>query len=876
MRDDEGDIVMKRGSMHTLEGHEYLPYFVVQRGDKDTKRFEVYDAASGARMLTDALTKQEAIDSTVFLLIDEDKRQAWILKRETVREIEQEQIDEYNNDHDVETEGFESFSREDIAGVSGTAKFSVYDDIRTKLIAAGISRHEIAFIHDYSTPIAKEKLFKAVNAGDIRFLLGSTPKLGAGTNVQKRLVGLHHIDAPWRPSDLEQREGRIVRRGNELYARDPENFEVFIGRYATSQTYDTRRWQILEHKARGIEQLRNYDGTINEIDDIDGEASNAADMKAAASGDPLILEETRLRNTVRRLEQLQASHADEVLLMSRKARDKQEYAERSGPRYLAKLIKLMDIIHSHPLDKTGYSPISVEGKVFSHKESAQEGIAHIFNQLRHHALLDATIQYRGIEFTVDRHTGWIGVNSETGELCTYGDLDPFSSSGFIQRLANYVNRLPGLVDETKARIAQAAIDAESMREQTKQDFQQADELEATRESYKLVQRSLLVKGPDVPKEQKPAVSQGIERQQALLVKLGFAAELKEFFNDGIDYQLNDAEARLPEIAVPVRMDAGINNYGLPSVNTSSQERSMNKKLYHEVIAEKLIEQIKQGTAPWQRPWQPGEPGAFTPMNPTTGKRYRGINAIQLMSEGRTDQRWMTYKQAEAVGGQVRQGEKGTPIQYWKFAEEQPLTDEFGKPRFNEQGEKLTLSVKLERPRVFYATVFNAEQIEGLSPLQPRKEQEWSAIDRAEHILQASGAVIKHSEHDKAFYRPATDSIHLPDKNQFQSADYYYATALHELGHWTGHSSRLDRDLIHPFGSEGYSKEELRAEIASMLLGDELGIGHDPAQHVAYVASWVSVLQNDPLDIFRAAADAEKIQGYVLGLEQQYLQDQSIQ
>jgi hypothetical protein len=168
-----------------------------------------------------------------------------------------------------------------------------------------VPAREVAFIHDYSTPAAKDKLFKAVNSGEVRFTLGSTPKMGAGTNVQRLLVGLHHIDAPWRPSDLEQREGRIIRRGNYLYGRDPEHFEVFIGRYATEQTYDTRRWQILEHKARGIEQLRNYDGTLNEIDDIEGEAANSADMKAAASGDPLILEETKLRNSVRRLEQLQ-------------------------------------------------------------------------------------------------------------------------------------------------------------------------------------------------------------------------------------------------------------------------------------------------------------------------------------------------------------------------------------------------------------------------------------------------------------------------------------------------------------------------------------------------------------------------------------------
>lgn len=299
-----------------------------------------------------------------------------------------------------------------------------------------------------------------------------------------------------------------------------------------------------------------------------------------------------------------------------------------------------------------------------------------------------------------------------------------------------------------------------------------------------------------------------------------------------------------------------------------------KKPFHETVAEKLIEQLKEGTAPWQKPWQPGEPGAFMPTNPTTGKRYKGINAIQLMSQGHSDQRWMTYKQAAAVGAQVNKGEKGTPIQYWKFSDEQTKADEAGRPVLDAKGEPVKVSVKLERPRVFFATVFNAEQIDGLPPIQPRQEQEWNAVDRAEQILQASGAVIRHGEQNRAFYRPATDSIHLPDKGQFPSADNYYATALHELGHWTGHESRLDRDLVHPFGSEGYAKEELRAEIASMILGDELGIGHDPEQHAAYVGSWIKALQDDPLEIFRAAADAEKIQNYVLGLEQKQVQEQT--
>lgn len=120
-----------------------------------------------------------------------------------------------------------------------------------------------------------------------------------------------------------------------------------------------------------------------------------------------------------------------------------------------------------------------------------------------------------------------------------------------------------------------------------------------------------------------------------------------------------------------------------------------------------------------------------------------------------------------------------------------------------------------------------------------------------------------------------DSITMPERGQFPSADNYYATALHELGHWTGHPSRLDRDLSNPFGSEGYAKEELRAEISSMILGNELGIGHDPGQHVAYVGSWIKVLQEDPLEIFRAAADAEKIQAFVLAFEQQQVQDHQV-
>lgn len=300
-----------------------------------------------------------------------------------------------------------------------------------------------------------------------------------------------------------------------------------------------------------------------------------------------------------------------------------------------------------------------------------------------------------------------------------------------------------------------------------------------------------------------------------------------------------------------------------------------KKPFHEVVAENLIAQLKEGTAPWQKPWNPGAPGATMPMNPTTGKRYRGINAIHLMAQGHGDQRWMTYKQATAADAQVRKGERGTLVQYWKFTEERLKKNEDGTIVIGKDDQPVKEIVQLERPKVFNAVVFNAEQIDGLPPLTVSKEKSWNSIERAEDILNSSGATIRHDQVDRAFYRMSTDSIHLPQKEAFPAADQYYATALHELGHWTGHTSRLDRDLAHPFGSEGYAKEELRAEIASMIMGDELGIGHDPSQHVAYVKSWIKALQDDPLEIFRAAADAEKIQGYVLGLEQQRTQEQPV-
>ncbi|CND38484.1 conjugal transfer protein TraC [Salmonella enterica subsp. enterica serovar Dublin] len=296
-----------------------------------------------------------------------------------------------------------------------------------------------------------------------------------------------------------------------------------------------------------------------------------------------------------------------------------------------------------------------------------------------------------------------------------------------------------------------------------------------------------------------------------------------------------------------------------------------KKPFYEEIADRLIKQLEEGTAPWQKPWEPGS--SRMPHNPVSGTRYKGANALWLAMQQRTDPRWMTYKQAQSVNAQVQKGEKGTLVQYWKFTDTIPKLDDKGKPVLDDNGKKKMITVKLDRPKVFSAVVFNAEQIQGLPPLEVKATKpDWERHERAENILQSMSVPIKHDQADGAFYRPSTDSIHLPERSQFPSADNYYATALHEAGHSTGHKSRLDRDLTGRFGSESYAKEELRAEIASLMIGDELQIGHDPGQHAAYVKSWVKVLKDDPKEILRAAKDAEAISSYLLSHEKEKAQE----
>lgn len=286
-----------------------------------------------------------------------------------------------------------------------------------------------------------------------------------------------------------------------------------------------------------------------------------------------------------------------------------------------------------------------------------------------------------------------------------------------------------------------------------------------------------------------------------------------------------------------------------------------KKNWRQTVAEEMIAKIENGTAPWVKPWQSGPPGS-RPHNGISDAAYKGINSLWLDMQGRGDPRWFTYRQALSIGAQVRGGEHATQIEYWQWEDREPALTDGGQRILGADGNPLFNVVKLERPRVFYANVFNAEQIDGLPPYEPPKRR-FEPLAEAEMIVAGSGVKIIHDQDGKAFYQPATDKVFLPGKEKFPAAYEYYSTVLHELGHATGHHSRLKRDFG-PFGSEKYAKEELRAEMASYMVSRELGLGHYPERHAAYIEHWLKSLREDRTLLFQAARDAGMIATWMTG------------
>jgi antirestriction protein ArdC len=287
-----------------------------------------------------------------------------------------------------------------------------------------------------------------------------------------------------------------------------------------------------------------------------------------------------------------------------------------------------------------------------------------------------------------------------------------------------------------------------------------------------------------------------------------------------------------------------------------------KRDYRQEVTNDIIRLLEQGVAPWQKPWT-AQHSISIPFNPTTSKPYRGGNILVLtvaaMRRGYDDPRWATYRQASNEGWQVRRGEKGTQIEFWDVKPARKETEEGRDQPDSRESQRLI-------HRVY--TVFNAQQMDGSPPIHVQRPTGFEVVEAGENILKNSGVQIFHDQADRAFYNRRFDTIHLPPKSAFQHAEPYYGTACHELIHATGHESRLNRETLNKSrgfstSDESYSREELVAEIGSMMLAAEKGIPHDPEQHAAYVGSWIAALRNDKNEIFRAASGASAATDYIL-------------
>lgn len=280
-------------------------------------------------------------------------------------------------------------------------------------------------------------------------------------------------------------------------------------------------------------------------------------------------------------------------------------------------------------------------------------------------------------------------------------------------------------------------------------------------------------------------------------------------------------------------------------------------LYAEVTAQ-VIAELEQGRLPWVQPWDTAACGCTMPANAVTGRRYSGINVLILwaaVSEGRyASQRWLTYRQAQAAGGNVRKGERGTTVCY---ADRFTPKDEEERAR-DEDREARQLAF-LKR-----FTVFNVEQCEGLPDRLtelPELPAEADILPRVRSLIDASGADFRIGG-GEAYYSLSGDYVAVPPQAAFGQPINWYRTALHELGHWTGHGSRLDRNQRGGFGSADYAREELVAEMASAFACASLAI-RPTVRHADYIGSWLAVLRDDEKAIFRAASAASKAADYLL-------------
>lgn len=400
----------------------------------------------------------------------------------------------------------------DLSTPTTDGSFSVYDDLKKKLMDAGIPEEEIAFIHTADSEAKKKELFSKVRAGQVRVLLGSTVKMGAGTNVQDKLIALHDLDCPWRPSDLQQRLGRIVRQGND-------NEEVEIYRYVTEGTFDAYLYQLVENKQKFIAQIMTSKSPVRVADDVDETALSYSEIKALATGNPLIIEKCNLDMEVAKLNMLKASHLNQVYAL-------EELVYRKYPEEITRLTERIAgyeqdvaLAAAHPKPKEGFCGMEVEGRHYAEKEAAGKAIIDVCTRMTGS---DAVLlgQYRGFSMVLaydGRSNEYrITLKGALSHTVTLG-ADVF---GNITRLDNALENLAGSLQAEQNSLEETKGQLENARAELQMPFAREAELEAKNKRLKELNvllkmdekdKTLIDSAPDEGEEAPQRKVVGLER-----------------------------------------------------------------------------------------------------------------------------------------------------------------------------------------------------------------------------------------------------------------------------------------------------------------------------------------------------------------------------
>ena len=399
----------------------------------------------------------------------------------------------------------------DLSTPKDDGTFSVYNDLKKKFMEAGIPEEEIAFIHDANTEARKKELFSKVRSGQVRILMGSTQKMGAGTNVQDRLIALHDLDCPWRPSDLAQRLGRIVRQGNQ-------NPEVEIFRYVTESTFDAYLYQLVENKQKFIAQIMTSKAPVRVADDVDETALSYSEIKALATGNPLIIEKCNLDMEVGKLNMLRASYLSQKYGLEDMVLKKYPEAITRLTERIAGYEQDVQLAAVHPKPKDGFAGITILDKPYADKEAAGKAILDVCTKMTGS---DAVFlgQYRGFSLVLsydgpsnEYRMTMKGTLSHTAVL----GADVF---GNLTRMDNVVDGLPGKLDIVRAELTDTQVQLENARTELATPF--AKEAELAEKTARLKELNILLNMDekdkslidDVPDDDAPEHhrSRGMER-----------------------------------------------------------------------------------------------------------------------------------------------------------------------------------------------------------------------------------------------------------------------------------------------------------------------------------------------------------------------------